>query len=160
LLRQAIALSEHTSKSYKTQIMLDLPQSAIELYGDPHKLLQVVINLIINGVQAMPHGGTLEVIARNEYRAPLDDPDGSLCDFVRIDVIDHGIGIAPQFCAQVFEPFYSTKMSDGGTGLGLSVAQGIAREHEGWITVESELGRGSAFKVHLPRRSATRGTTQ
>ncbi|HET6337047.1 MAG TPA: ATP-binding protein [Polyangiales bacterium] len=157
LLRKAIALSEHTSKKHKTQIALEVPPTAIELDGDSNKLLQVVINLIVNGIQAMPNGGTLDVIARDEQRSPLDDPSGPPCDFVCIDVIDHGTGIAPHLQPQVFEPFFSTKSSEGGTGLGLSVAQGIAHEHDGWITVESELGSGSSFKVHLPRRRSTQG---
>jgi two-component system NtrC family sensor kinase len=152
VLRQAIALSEHTSKKHKTQIVLDLPKAPIEIDGDANKLLQVIINLVVNGVQAMPNGGTLEVSARDELRAALDDPQGAPCDFVCIDVVDHGTGIAPDLVSKVFEPFFSTKSAEGGTGLGLSVAQGIAREHDGWISVESELGRGSSFKVHLPRR--------
>lgn len=157
VLRQAIALSEHTSKKYKTQIVLDLPKTAIEIDGDANKLLQVVINLVVNGVQAMPNGGTLNVIARDELRPALDDPEGALCDFVCIAVVDHGTGIAPHLQSKVFEPFFSTKSGEGGTGLGLSVAQGIAREHDGWISVESELGSGSSFKVHLPRRAPPRG---
>jgi two-component system NtrC family sensor kinase len=152
VLRQAIALSEHTSKKHKTQIVLGLPKEPIEIDGDANKLLQVVINLVVNGVQAMPKGGMLNVTARHELRAALDDPEGAPCDFVCIDVIDHGTGIAPDLQSKVFEPFFSTKSTEGGTGLGLSVAQGIAREHDGWISVESELGVGSTFKVHLPRR--------
>jgi two-component system NtrC family sensor kinase len=156
VLRQAIALSEHTAKKHKTQIVLDLPPTMIALDGDANKLLQIVINLVVNGVQAMPHGGTLDVIARDEMRAPLDDPEGTPCEFVCIDVVDHGIGIALELQSRVFDPFFSTKSSDGGTGLGLSVAQGIAREHDGWISLESELGRGSSFKVHLPRQGSSR----
>jgi two-component system, NtrC family, sensor kinase len=152
VLRQAIALSEHTSKKHKTQIVLDLPEAAIEIDGDAGKLLQVIINLVVNGVQAMPNGGTLDVIARDEFRAPLHDPNGEPSEFVCIDVVDHGTGIAPDLQSKVFEPFYSTKSTEGGTGLGLSVAQGIAHEHDGWISVESALGRGSSFKIHLPKR--------
>lgn len=159
VLRRAIALSEHTSKKFKSQIVLDVPQSGIELDGDANKLLQVVINLIVNGVHAMPNGGTLHVTAREERLAPLDDPEGPPCDFVCIAVVDHGVGIARDLQSKVFEPFFSTKSSDGGTGLGLSVAQGIAREHDGWITVESELGSGSSFKVHLPRRGTAAAST-
>jgi two-component system, NtrC family, sensor kinase len=154
VLRQAIALSEHTSKAHSTQIVLDLPQSGIEIDGDANKLLQIVINLVVNGVQAMPNGGTLFVIAREEQLAPLDNPQAAPCDFVCVDIADHGIGIAPHLQSKVFEPFFSTRSSEGGTGLGLSVAQGIAREHGGWINVDSELGRGASFKVHLPKRSS------
>jgi signal transduction histidine kinase len=157
VLRKAIALSEHTAKQHKTQIVLNLPKESLAIDGDANKLLQVVINLVVNGVQAMPNGGTLEVNARTDLRAALDDPSGVPCDFVCIDIVDHGTGIAPQALSKVFEPFFSTKSAEGGTGLGLSVAQGIAREHDGWISVESELGKGSSFKVHLPRRGRPRG---
>lgn len=151
VLRKAITLSEHTSKQHKTSIRLDVPTSAMEIDGDPDKLVQIVVNLVVNGVQAMPRGGIVRVSLRDERRAPIDDPDGAQRDYVCIDVADQGVGIPEELLPRVFEPFFSTKCADGGTGLGLSVAQGIAREHEGWITVESEVGRGTSFKVHLPK---------
>jgi two-component system NtrC family sensor kinase len=157
VLRKAIALSEHTSKKYKTKILLDVPKTAIEIDGDADKLLQIMVNLVINGVQAMPSGGTLSVSTCDERRAPIDDPEGVQRSYVCIDVVDHGVGILERHIPKVFEPFFSTKSAEGGTGLGLSVAQGIAREHEGWITASSEPGRGSSFKVHLPRHGLRGG---
>jgi two-component system NtrC family sensor kinase len=151
VLRKGIALSEHTSRKHKTSIVLNVPGTAIEVDGDADKLLQVIVNLVVNGVQAMPGGGTLTVSTRDESRAPIDDPDGLHRQYVCIDVTDRGIGIPEELISKVFEPFVSTKVAEGGTGLGLSVAQGIAREHEGWISVASELGFGSVFKVHLPK---------
>lgn len=157
VVRKALALTEHTSKKHGTSVLLDTPEAAIEINGDADKLLQIVVNLVINGVQAMPRGGTLSVSMHDELRAPVDDPDGVRRHYVCVDVADHGIGIPEHIIAKVFEPFFSTKNAAGGTGLGLSVAQGIAREHEGWITVESELGRGSSFKVHLPKHDLRGG---
>lgn len=157
VLRQAIALSEHTSKKHRTSIVLDMPKTAIELDGDSDKLLQVFVNLVINGVEAMSGGGIVKVSVSHETRAPVDDPYGEHRDYVCIDVLDHGPGMAEDVVAKVFEPFFSTKIANGGTGLGLSVAQGIAREHEGWISVTSTPGKGSCFRIYLPKQGRKGG---
>jgi two-component system, NtrC family, sensor kinase len=151
VVRKASVLSEHTSKKYRTSIAFEVPLRTVVIDGDADKLLQIIVNLVINGVQAMTSGGTLYVSMSDERRAPIDDREGEPRDYVCIHVVDCGVGISPEVISKVFEPFFSTKHADGGTGLGLSVAQGIAREHEGWISVESELGRGSSFTVHLPK---------
>jgi two-component system NtrC family sensor kinase len=151
VLSKAIVLSEHTSKKHKTRIQFEVPKTAIEVDGDADKLLQIIVNLVVNGVQAMPGGGTLSVSLHDEHRAPVDDPDGAHRSYVCIDVADRGVGIPAHLISKVFDPFFSTKSAEGGTGLGLSVAQGIAHEHEGWISATSELGLGSSFQVHLPK---------
>ena len=84
-----------------------------------------------------------------------DQPDGPLSDYVRVTVRDAGIGMTPDQMHHIFEPFYTTKEVGDGTGLGLSVAYGITRDHGGWIDVESELGKGSVFAVYLPRTVGT-----
>jgi two-component system, NtrC family, sensor kinase len=152
VLRKAIALSEHTSKKHRTNVQLDTADAAIEIDGDADKLLQIIVNLVVNGMQAMPNGGTLRVSTSEELRAPADDPHGAQRHYVCIAVADEGPGIPADVVSKVFEPFFSTRGAEGGTGLGLSVAQGIAQEHEGWISAESEIGHGSSFKVHLPTR--------
>jgi two-component system, NtrC family, sensor kinase len=151
VLHKAITLSEHVSKKHRTQIVFEAPPAGIEIDGDADKLLQVAVNLIVNGKQAMPQGGAIKIALRDEQRRPIDDPEGDLRDYARVEITDGGVGIAPDDLAKVFEPFFSTKIADGGTGLGLSVAQGIAREHDGWLSVESELGHGATFVVHLPK---------
>jgi signal transduction histidine kinase len=150
VLRKAIELTAHTSKKLKTVVHLDTAEAAIEIDGDPDKLLQVIVNLVVNGMQAMPNGGMVRVSTVEELRAPIDDPGGAQRRYVCVGIADQGLGITPEAAPRIFEPFFSTRTADGGTGLGLSVAQGIAREHEGWISVESEVGLGSSFKVHLP----------
>lgn len=152
VLHKAIVLSEHTSKKHKSNITLDTHASTLEIDGDADKLLQVIVNLIVNGIQAMPGGGTLRVSTCETQIPPIHDPTGSPRDYVCIEIADQGVGISADAMAKVFEPFFSTKSADGGTGLGLSVAQGIAREHDGWITATSELKRGSTFRVYLPKR--------
>jgi signal transduction histidine kinase len=152
VLHKALELCAHTSKKHKTQVWLDTTAAAIEIDGDPDKLLQIIVNLIVNGIQAMPGGGTLRVNTGEVVCAPINDPSGALRHYVFIDVVDQGHGIPAETALRVFEPFFSTKGAEGGTGLGLSVAQGIAQEHEGWISFESQVGRGTSFKVHLPGR--------
>jgi signal transduction histidine kinase len=151
VVRKAFALCAHSGKKYNTRLQLRAPPTPIEIDGDSDKVLQIMVNLLINGMQAMPEGGPLAVTVRIELRAPDDDPEGAPRSYARVDVTDSGVGIPEQLLSKVFEPFFSTKGAAGGTGLGLSVAQGIAREHEGWISVESQQGTGSTFKVHLPR---------
>jgi two-component system NtrC family sensor kinase len=151
VLSKALALCQHTSKKHHVTIALHAHGAQLPIDGDADKLLQIVVNLMLNGVQAMPTGGSLDVSTLEEERPPIDDPEGVPRTFVCITVSDHGVGIAAPLLTKVFDPFYSTKMAEGGTGLGLSVAQGIAREHGGWISVRSELGCGASFDVYLPK---------
>lgn len=151
VLRKAVALAEHTSRKHATSIALDVPATALEVTADADQLLQIVVNLVTNGVQAMPGGGTLRIRASEHVRSPIDDPDGAPRPYVCIQVMDHGTGIPDELVTKIFQPFFSTKSLSGGTGLGLSVAQHIAREHEGWISVDTGLDRGSTFNVHLPK---------
>lgn len=151
VLRKAVALSLHSSRKERTTIVIDAPESGIEVDGDVDKLLQLFVNLVINGIEAMPRGGTLPVSTAIELRAPLDDPEGAQRRYVRVDVTDQGVGIAAELMPKVFDAFFSTKSDEGGTGLGLSIAQSIAHEHAGWISAVSELGHGSTFRVYLPK---------
>ena len=111
-----------------------------EITGDRDQLRQVFTNLILNAVQAMPDGGRLTVATRLHA-------DADVCE---VTVADTGCGIAGENLAQIFNPFFTTKMQ--GTGLGLSVSYGIIREHGGKIDVQSEVGAGTAFRVVLPVR--------
>ena len=123
---------------------------------DPAMIELLLMNLVLNARDAMPSGGPITV---SLARAPDDAlvpscvrpcPDG----YVLLSVTDRGGGIAPENLARVFEPFFTTKGPERGTGLGLAVVDGIVRQHEGWIRVESEVGRGSTFSVRLPATSA------
>jgi signal transduction histidine kinase len=155
VLRQSVALCEHVSKQHGASIVLEVPRHPIAIEGDADKLLQVVVNLVVNGAQAMPDGGLLRVSTEIVRHTPLNDPEGPLREHACIEVSDQGTGMSPETLAKVFRPFFSTRGAEGGTGLGLSVAQGIANDHEGWISASSELGRGSSFKVYLPTLAQT-----
>ena len=110
--------------------------------GDRDELTQVFVNLFNNALDAMPEGGTLRV--RTEVRSA----DGIPC--LTVTVADTGVGISADELKHVFQPFYTTKPEGRGTGLGLSVSQGIVRRHEGTLEVASEPGKGSTFMVSLP----------
>ncbi len=104
----------------------------------PGKVNQVFLNLLANAVQACDRGGSVTARTRAEG------------DGVVVEVQDNGSGIRPEHKARLFEPFFTTKPVGQGTGLGLSVSFGIVRDHGGTIEVESEVGRGSTFRVRLP----------
>jgi len=104
----------------------------------PGKINQVFLNLLANAMQACERGGQVTVRSRAES------------DGVVVEVQDNGVGIKPEHRARLFEPFFTTKPVGQGTGLGLSVSFGIIRDHGGAIEVESEVGRGSTFRVRLP----------
>ncbi len=125
-----------------------LPEMPVEV--DRQQVQQVLTNLIVNAIQATPAGGAVRIDVAKEKTAPPPAIGGEAATFARIDVTDTGSGISQDAAAFIFEPFFSTKEVGEGTGLGLSVAWGLARDHGGWIGVESTLGKGSRFSVYLP----------
>jgi two-component system cell cycle sensor histidine kinase/response regulator CckA len=122
--------------------------------GDPAQLGQVLMNLVVNARDAMTRGGRLCI---STERVTLDDafvtlhPCSGRGTYVMMAVSDTGIGIPPETQAQIFEPFFTTKGVGEGTGLGLSTVYGIVKQHHGCIVVESEVGRGSTFRIYLPQ---------
>jgi len=122
--------------------------------ADGAQVRQVLTNLLVNALQASPEGGTVEIDVRDETARPAAAPQADARPCVVLEVTDHGAGIPPEDVAKVFDPFFTTKDVGKGTGLGLSIAHGIVREHGGFITIESEKGRGSTFRVYLPREAA------
>ncbi len=124
---------------------------------DAGQIQQVLTNLTINAIQAMPQGGQVQFfIGRRSGRSPDGGPEGGAAGpsaFYAIEVRDQGVGIPEEHMQQLFEPFFTTKEVGAGTGLGLSIAYGIVQEHGGWIDVASRVGEGSCFTVFLPARS-------
>lgn len=119
---------------------------------DAGKILQVLTNLMMNALHAMPDGGTIVIRVDREHVADPGDRHATEGEFVKIHVEDDGIGIAPEKLDDIFEAFFTTKKEGKGTGLGLSVCHGLVREHGGWIEVRSEVDVGSCFTVFLPKR--------
>jgi len=112
-----------------------------------------LINLVLNARDAMPEGGRLDIATGNAMLN--EDEAGRMGEarpgrFVTLTVTDTGVGMEPVVMARIFEPFFSTKGFGKAAGLGLSVTYGIARQHNGWITVQSQARKGSCFTLYLP----------
>jgi signal transduction histidine kinase len=123
---------------------LFLAESLPDVDADPDLLHKAFQNLILNALDAMPAGGTLKL--RTSER------DGK----VRIEISDTGKGLTPEECSRLFTPYYTTKQL--GTGLGLAIVQSIVSDHHGTISVSSEEGRGSTFRIDLPPRQSGAAT--
>jgi two-component system NtrC family sensor kinase len=126
--------------------------SAGQAVADTGQIQQVIINLVVNGIQATERGGTVTIALRDQtatrpHSHGPDRPQRTLC----LSVNDTGQGMDPETQARIFDPFFTTKDVGEGTGLGLSIAFGIVRDHGGWIDVQSQLGQGTTMSVHLPQ---------
>jgi signal transduction histidine kinase len=124
------------------ELALDLEEELPWAAVDVNQMKQVLLNLVHNALQAMPNGGEMRIKTESASRHHRDG--------VVISIRDSGVGIAQLEQTRIFEPFYTTKGSQGGTGLGLSVSYGIVTDHGGQIDVESRPGAGSKFTVWLP----------
>jgi two-component system cell cycle sensor histidine kinase/response regulator CckA len=121
---------------------------------DPGQLEQVITNLAVNARDAMPAGGSLTIrTGQLKLLASLPAAGESVPpgDYVHIDVIDTGTGIAPEIIDRIFEPFFTTKRVGAGTGLGLAMVYGIVKQSGGYLSLDSTVGHGSAFRIYLPR---------
>ena len=125
----------------------------VTVHADAGKLEQVLTNLVVNAVQAMPGGGKIEVSIDQQHLTPPEDAEAPEGEYVGLHVRDEGDGIRPEVLPHIFEPFFTTKDVGEGTGLGLSIAYGIIREHGGWIAVSSKPGSGSRFSAYLPKEN-------
>jgi signal transduction histidine kinase len=126
------------------------PPSLPVVLADADELQQVLLNLLVNAIQSMPRGGAIEIALRGLVRRKpgLDmAPPGR---YVLMQVADEGVGIPLEDRERIFEPFYSTKQGEGGTGLGLAVSLGIVKDHDGWIEIDAAPQQGSVFRVFLP----------
>jgi signal transduction histidine kinase len=142
-------------------VKTDLSEGIPPIKADPSQIDQVLVNLIVNALDAMPDGGELKIsTAVTDTSAGTPSPDKNQ-QFVAISVADTGAGIPEDLQSAIFEPFFTTKPADKGTGLGLSSAYGIVRQHKGNIKVQSAPGAGATFVVSFPvqRTSASRGST-
>ena len=144
-------LTRTVNKNISVTEHFDTNQATV--LGDPGQLQQVVLNLAINGRDAMPQGGSLTF---RTWRQLLDaeqlmaHPGAEPGVFVALSVSDTGVGIEKKNLRRIFEPFFTTKEAEQGTGMGLAMAYGIVKAHQGFIDVESEIDKGTTFTVSVP----------
>jgi two-component system, NtrC family, sensor kinase len=150
VVRNTLDILAPMSKKHRAVLCLTDDGEPATAKIDDRQIEQVLTNLIINALQAMPRGGKVEVSVGREYILPPEGQESTAGEFLCIHVQDQGEGISEENMRHLFDPFFTTKDVGIGTGLGLSIAHGIVREHGGWIKVESEPGKGSRFSVYLP----------
>ncbi len=139
LIQHSIRLVDNQLKISKIKNHVSIAKKLPSIFVDPPQIEQVLVNLFINSIQAMPEGGDLFIEAYHEKQD----------NFIIMKITDTGKGIGKDILPYIFDPFFTTK-STKGTGLGLSVSYGIIRQHHGDISVESEQGRGTTFIIKLP----------
>ena len=179
LVKQMLAFSRQTEQEKKPLLASSIVKESIKLLrasipstvsisfraksesglslGDPVQIQQVLMNLCTNAAYAMREkGGTLDIELSDHGVSTLSDDPHSIKPglYVKLIVRDTGAGISPDIVDKIFDPFFTTKKLGEGTGLGLSVVHGIVKQHDGYITVESEPGRGSTFTVYFPKITA------
>jgi signal transduction histidine kinase len=138
LVNGVLALQRYQMKTENVDLVVDLPANPPSVQADEGRLRQVFLNLVINARQAMPQGGRIEVSAR--------ETDGCF----EVNVADTGPGIAAENLERIFEPYFTTRPAEGGTGLGLAVSRDYVERMGGTLTVRSQLGQGACFTVRLP----------
>lgn len=146
VIQKALGLVQNMLDVSNIKMQLGLALDLPSCYIDEHQIQQVLVNLMVNAIQAMPQGGRLSV-------STLFDSDR---DELEIVIKDTGKGIPPEFMDHIFDPFFTTK-GDGGTGLGLWVSYGIIKNHQGNMKVASTVGEGTAFTITLPVFKNLRG---
>jgi PAS domain S-box-containing protein len=145
VLNSALSLIDSQALIKKVHLVRYIPDDLPEFEVDPQQIQEVIINLCLNAIDAMPAGGTLTLQA-----AWKDDTGTGMGEIIELRVVDTGQGIPENIRQRIFEPFFTTKAVGEGTGLGLSLSYGIVKAHRGQIDIESEVGRGTTFIVRLP----------
>jgi two-component system NtrC family sensor kinase len=155
LARDAARTLEPLTRRDGANIRIDSSAEPVHVWADAQQLLQVLTNLLTNAMQAMPNGGDIDVTVDSLETEPPLGVHGPRGHYARIAVSDHGVGIEADDLPHLFEPFFTRKSEGEGTGLGLAVVEGIAKDHRGWVEVQSERGVGSRFEVYLPVSSSS-----
>jgi len=143
---QREGISIHIEHAFES----DLPP----LLSDPTELREALFNLIFNAVDALPQGGTINLITRSAYR-PAQNENSPPERLIQVEVRDNGVGMDEKTRQHCLEPFFSTKATRGGTGLGLAMVYGMMQRHEGMIEIESAPGRGTCIRLIFPVREQT-----
>ena len=135
------------------EVRTDLAEDAWTVLADAGSLHQVIMNLAVNASHAMPREGIFSIRTRNvvvDEMEAVRQADARPGRYVCLEAGDTGVGMDEKTLSRIFEPFFTTREPGQGTGLGLSTVYGIVRQHDGWVTVESEVGKGTTFALFLP----------
>jgi signal transduction histidine kinase len=135
---------EAQTKERNVEIIRDFGENLPKVWIDREQMKQVFMNLILNAIQAMRDGGDITISTRAVTRSEAQ-PSG---EFVQVEINDTGVGIPEENLQHIFDPFFTSK--DEGSGLGLAVSHQIVQEHGGFVTVQSTVGKGTSFFVHVP----------
>ncbi len=144
-IEETLSIIGHQLKLKNINVIKDLKPDLYKVMGMVNQLQQVFTNLILNAQQAMSDGGELRISAEN-----ITDEKAKATSYVKIEFADTGCGIPKENLQRIFDPFFTTKQKERGTGLGLTVSYQIIQDHEGIISVDSRVGKGSIFTVVLP----------
>jgi PAS domain S-box-containing protein len=142
------------------RIQTDLPKDLYPVWGDATQLHQVLMNLCLNAKDAMEKGGKLSLSAQN---LTLDEayakmyPEAQVGPYLLLTISDTGSGIPPEHLEKIFDPFFTTKERGKGTGLGLATVLALVKGHGGFLSVKSEVGKGTSFRIFLPASPAAEG---
>ena len=137
----AVRLAQTTLRNSGVELEVDLAQDLPLLTGNLQNIEQIILNLIVNGVQAIDHDqGKIKIATRYQKE------DGKIC----VSIMDNGRGVAPEISDKLFDPFVTDKQAEGGTGLGLSVTYSLVKAHDGEIIFRSQKGKGTTFTVFFP----------
>lgn len=137
----------------RIQLELDVADNLCEIYANSTQIYQVALNLVVNARDAIEGDGIISIKVENFSLATLHDPVYYFLSpgkYLRFSVTDTGKGISPENLNKIFDPYFSTKESEGGTGLGLYVSFGIIKSHDGYLDVHSDVGRETRFDIYLP----------
>jgi signal transduction histidine kinase len=148
-----VRILETQAKEKGVALSREFNDSLPKVWIDREQMKQVFMNLILNAIQAMKEGGSISIATRAISRIGAE-PSG---EFVQVEVRDTGVGIPEENLQHIFDPFFTSK--DEGSGLGLAVSHQIVQEHGGFVTVESTLGKGTSFFVHVPVGKPVRPVT-
>ena len=141
-IEKSLAITNHHFQINDISTAIELEAKDPNIIGNANQVVQVLIALFMNAVEAMNRGGSLTVSTRDSFEE----------DVLHVSITDTGKGIPPEIKSSIFEPFFTTKESSHSAGLGLSVVYGIMLRHQGRIGVESEIGRGTTFILTFPRQ--------
>ncbi|GGX68092.1 hypothetical protein GCM10007385_41470 [Tateyamaria omphalii] len=155
------AFCENFERSLAEHVETNLDRNLWSVFVDPLAMENMLFNLVLNGIDAMPNGGTIRITTENVFHTlpegrhfPSELPPGR---YVRLSVTDHGEGISAERLPQIFDPFFTTKAVGEGTGLGLSMVLGVMRQSGGTVAVRSKVGEGSTFELYFPTGSTDGG---